>query len=466
MTFGGSIAILVVLLARLLLRRAPKVFSYALWSLALLRLLCPISFESAASPLPVAAAPIPLDIGYMQTPEIHTGLASFNAVINDSLPAATPWASMNPMQVWIAIGEAVWLVGMAVMAICALISLLRLRRRLVGAVQIEDGIYLADHIPTPFVFGVFRPRIYLPSGLSEAERAHVIAHERAHIRRLDHVTRLLGYIALLLHWFNPLVWLAFRLSQRDMELSCDELVVRRAAREAQGTERSDPRAAYAASLLHLSCPGYHLPGAPLAFGESDTSVRVKNILRYKQPALWLSALALLLCLAAAGCALMSRKPASDTPTPSAQAPGGEYGVSAILYDAPIYSFTYVSPEHAPQYRIDEDLTLHEGNGISGEGWTTLGTLEETTPDAAAFEALFLRYPTYDPNFSAAAIAAETAHTYQLKQGEGLPVALYLLVMVQKDGEQLLLYGYSGEDGSAPHARWLFALESQTTTRPG
>lgn len=454
MSFGGSIAILLVLLCRALLARAPKHFSYALWALPLFRLLCPFSFESAKSPLPVTAEPIPMDIGMATTPQIHTGLPMLNAAVNESLPAATPQYSANPLQIWIAVGTLVWLAGVLVMAVYALVSFLRLRRRLTGAVLLEGNVYVADHIPSPFVLGLFRPRIYLPSSLAEEERAHVIAHERAHLRRFDHVTRLLGFAALCLHWFNPLVYLAVRLSARDMELSCDERVLRGAA--------GDIRTAYAGALLRLSAAGQRLPGAPLAFGESDAKVRIKNVLRYQKPTFWISVAAVALCLAAAVCALVSRTPeAAGAMQPAA----GIYRVSDILYDAPMYSFSYGSPENAPMYRIGEDRSLYETNGLSsGDGWTRLGLLEETALGADALEALFV--PGWPEGFSAKAIAEGVLRAWQLApaaKGE-----TFVLVLQEQSGDLLLLYGHSLQDGGADaaHARWLFRLAPQPAVDTG
>ena len=298
MSVGGGIVILLVLACRALLVRAPRRYCYALWALPLLRLLVPFTLEIPTSPLPLTADPIPLDIGLMETPQVHTGISSFNSAVNGLLPAGTPQASANPLQIFIAVATALYLIGLLAMLLHGLVALIRLRRRLAGAVCLENGVYEAAGIPTPFVLGLLRPRIYLPVGLNGAEQAHVLAHERAHIRRLDHVTRLLAYLALCLHWWNPLVWLAFRLSARDMELSCDERVL--------ATSGADIRAGYANTLLHLSATRARLPGTPLAFGESDAKTRITNVLRYRRPALWLSAVASLVCLLAAACALTSR----------------------------------------------------------------------------------------------------------------------------------------------------------------
>lgn len=448
MSVGGGIVILLVLACRALLVRAPRRYCYALWALPLLRLLVPFTLESAASPLPLTADPIPLDIGLMETPQVHTGISSFNSAVNGLLPAGTPQASANPLQIFIAVATALYLIGLLAMLLHGLVALVRLRRRLAGAVCLENGVYEAAGIPTPFVLGLLRPRIYLPVGLNGAERAHVLAHERAHIRRLDHVTRLLAHLALCLHWWNPLVWLAFRLSARDMELSCDERVL--------ATSGADIRAGYANTLLHLSATRARLPGTPLAFGESDAKTRITNVLRYRRPALWLSAVASLVCLLAAACALTSR--AQETaPT----VPHGTYGVRDILYAAPVYSFSYASAEDAPQYAVDETGTLLERGGLSSmdgkheaDEWVPLGALRQADFDAAWFSTLFPDR-CYPETFSPDVVAADVAAVWAL--APAAESAQDALLLELQDGEVLLALASGSLKADGAHVRWLFAL---------
>lgn len=179
------------------------------------------------------------------------------------------------------------------MTLYSLLSLIRLRRRLVGSVRFRDNLYLADHIPTPFVLGVIHPRIYLPSSLSEQEQSYIILHEQAHIRRGDHIVKVVGFFALSLHWFNPLVWLAFRLAVNDMELSCDEAVL----------QQMDPslRADYSASLLSLATGRRIFPNTPLAFGEGNIKERIRNVMHYKKPTVAVLSVALVLCITATVC---------------------------------------------------------------------------------------------------------------------------------------------------------------------
>jgi len=306
MSATGSLVILAVLLARLALRKAPKAFSYALWAVALFRLLCPFTLDSAFSLLPSVRM---VDAagrggGTDQVIQIQTGIPALNSQVNGFL-ADHPYQEGQPTETggepgeelvpvinqpgpvpdWRTVPAAIWLAGTAALLGYGALSLLGLRRRLAGSVPLEGekNVRLAGHIPSPFVLGLVRPVIYLPSDLNEGERDYILLHERTHIRRFDHVTRGLAWLAAAVHWFNPLVWLAFYLAGRDMEMSCDEAVLRKMGREI--------RADYSASLLRLS-QGGKLPAGPLAFGGSGFQSRIKNILNYKKPAFWVAALAL------------------------------------------------------------------------------------------------------------------------------------------------------------------------------
>lgn len=306
MSLTAGYVILFLLAARIFLKKAPKVFSYALWSVALFRLVCPVSFTGAFSLLFMHEAPIPNGIGLAAVPRVETGIAPVDRVVNPILAAQASdvAASVNPMQIWIFLGQCLWLLGIAVLLVCSVVSLLRLRRRLVGAARLEANLYLADGIPSPFVLGVLRPKIYLPSTLPVREREHIIAHERTHIRRQDHIIKLVAFLTLCVHWFNPLVWLAFHLCVQDMEQSCDEAVLRGMP--------SDLRADYSASLLSLATGRRFVSGTPLAFGEGDTKGRIKHVMRYQNPAFWVSAAALIAVVALCF-SLAANRPAAWTP---------------------------------------------------------------------------------------------------------------------------------------------------------
>ncbi|MBU5626318.1 M56 family metallopeptidase [Oscillibacter sp. MSJ-2] len=261
MSLAASPVILAVALSRLLLKRAPKLFSHLLWAVVLFRLLCPVSFSSPISLFNAVDMPVAVHELYPEPP------------VTEQEPQSSPAAETEP-----SFFSLIWALGVSALLICSALSLWRLRRTLTGSVHVRDNLYSADHIHSAFVVGLFRPVIYLPSALSEQERSYIILHEQTHIRRHDHIVKLLAFLALTLHWFNPLVWLAFTLSERDMEMSCDEAVLQRAG--------VDIRADYSASLLKLAA-GSSFAAVPLAFGEGDVKGRIKHVMRYRTPSFWI-----------------------------------------------------------------------------------------------------------------------------------------------------------------------------------
>jgi len=303
MSITAGYVILAVLLMRLALRRAPRRYAYLLWLAPAFRLVCPISFESVLSlfSLPgfdmrraqagttARLTYVPADIGMMSQPEITVGIPAANAALSQSLPAATPMYSANPMQIILAAASIIWAAGVILLLVWALISTMLLYRRMSRAVRMEGNVYACENVRSPFILGIFRPRIYVPYGLSGDALRYVLAHERCHLRRFDHIIRPLSFLIVTLHWFNPLVWAAYILMGRDMEMSCDESVL--AAGE------PGIRADYSETLLRLAASRRFAALHPLAFGESGVKRRIKNILRWKKPALWLTLCAVVLCIA-------------------------------------------------------------------------------------------------------------------------------------------------------------------------
>lgn len=288
MSFVGSFVILAVLLARVLLQKAPKIFSYALWAVVLLRLIFPFSFESALSMVKVNPKPIAENIGYMTEPKIDTGIKIVNESVNPILPKAVETNSINPMQVWIFIRSIVWIIGLLVLLILNTSSILKLKRKLKTADVLKDNIFISNEINTAFVMGFIKPKIFLPVGLSESEKEYVILHEETHIKRFDHIVRLISFFALSIHWFNPLVWLAYYKSGEDMEMSCDESVIKKLGK--------DYKKDYSSSLLNLSTGRRYSFGTSLPFGVGNIKGRVKNVLNYKEPKFWLVLIVLALIL--------------------------------------------------------------------------------------------------------------------------------------------------------------------------
>lgn len=319
MGIAASWLILAVVVLRFVLKKAPKRFRLMLWAIVGLRLVLPWSFKSALSLIP-SAETLPQGIMLERTPELNTGITALNNAINPGFTQAfmpETASSANPLQVLLPLASALWLAVSVLMLLWALLSYMRLRHSVAEAVRVEGNVYECEKVASPFVLGLFRPRIYLPLGLSDGARVQVLAHEQAHIARGDHVIKPLGWLILSAHWYNPLVWLAYALFCRDIELACDERVIR--SMPASG------RADYSQALLDLSRPRHSVGACPLAFGEASVKGRVKSVLSYKKPAFWLVVLAIVVCIGAAVCFLTDPKAKedagdADTVTIAAQLP--------------------------------------------------------------------------------------------------------------------------------------------------
>lgn len=306
MSLTASYIIIFVILIRLSLKKAPKVISYALWGVVAFRLIIPFSFESIFSLLPrdINTVAIPQDIVYQQNPQINSGIESANAFINGMLPAPTIGASVNSLQIYIQIGTYIWVLGMMALLVYSLVSILLLRRQLKNAQLAEQNIYEAENLKTPFVLGFIRPKIYLPVGLDVEEKRYILLHEQTHIHRYDHIIKPFAFLILSIHWFNPLVWIAFMLMSMDMELSCDERVLKEMD--------DDIKKPYATSLLSLATGKHILNGSPLAFGEGNVKGRIKNVLNYKKPTFWVATV-VVIAVTAVGIGLISN-PRSNMPS--------------------------------------------------------------------------------------------------------------------------------------------------------
>ncbi len=297
MSISASYIVLAVLLLRLLLKKAPKWITVVLWGIVAIRLICPFSIESALSLIPSTEI-VSVDIMTDQTPTIHTGVPIINATLNPVISqsfAPNPGDSANPLQIWIPILAAVWIAGIIALLIYTIISYWRVRRKIGTAVHYKDNIYQSENVASPFVLGIIKPKIYLPFNMNEKDMAHVVAHETTHIRRKDHLWKPLGFLLLTLHWFNPLMWLGYILLCRDIELACDEKVIKALDRDA--------RANYSEALLACSVNRRMIAACPLAFGEVGVKDRIKSVLSYKKPAFWVIIAAVVACVAVAVCFL-------------------------------------------------------------------------------------------------------------------------------------------------------------------
>lgn len=306
MSISASWLVLVVVLLRLFLKKTPKWLNVTLWGLVGIRLAVSFSVKSIFSLIPSSETLSP-DIMLDPIPMVNTGIPvlnrAINPVISDSL-SADPGASVNPLQVWVFAFAIIWIVGMVLMLAYTAISYCRLRRRIALAVPMEKNIYQCEALVSPFVLGLICPRVYLPFNLKEQYIASIVAHEKAHIERRDHWWKPLGFLLLTIYWFNPLMWLAYVLLCRDIELACDEKVIRKLDNE--------QRADYSEALLACSVNRRMIAACPLVFGEVGVKERVKSVLNYKKPAFWVIVVAVIAYIIVAVCFLTDPAKQHDT----------------------------------------------------------------------------------------------------------------------------------------------------------
>ena len=301
MSISASWLVLAVLLLRFVLKKAPKWVNVLLWGIVAVRLAFQFSIESALSLIP-SAETIPPNIGMNTTPTINSGINAINNAVNPIISQSnTPMAgaSVNPLQITIGIFEYIWIFGMIALALYTAISYWRLHRKVDTAVRYKDNIFQSENVKSPFVLGIIKPRIYLPFNMNGQDLEHVVAHEQAHIHRKDHWWKPLGFLLLTIHWFNPLMWLAYVLLCRDIELACDEKVIKELGNE--------QRADYMQALVACSVNRRMIAACPLAFGEVGVKERVKSVMNYKKPAFWVIIIAVIICVGVAACFLTNPK---------------------------------------------------------------------------------------------------------------------------------------------------------------
>lgn len=449
--------VLAVLALRLLLRRAPKSILCAMWGLVGLRLLCPVSIESPLSLVP-SAQPLPREILTAAQPEIYSGVAVIDRVVNPVLTntlAAAPGESVNPAQVLAGVLPWIWLLGMVGMLGYALFTTLRLRRRVSTAVRLEQGVKQSEYVKTPFVLGLIHPTIYLPFHMESADAVHVLAHERAHIRRGDPWWKVLGFVLLAIYWFHPLMWVAYFFLCRDIEAACDEAVIRDLSQE--------ERQGYAEALLRLSAavPGLH--ACPLAFGEVDVKTRIKGVMHYKKPGFWIVTLAVLAAMVVAVCFLTS--PAAEK-TPEITLPPAENAET-------------VQPQ--PQEQPEAPVVAEENEAAQAEEDPLEAAItaaifqrnepifENTTVRTAAFQCFDQEELAFDsdpplPNqltlYGNALYLGFSVEDGILHQTEGSNIPVAITFSCEEEGYELVEYWQPG-DGTdyAPDIRAKFPAEA-------
>ena len=297
-------AILAVCLLRLPLRRVPRWIPVLLWGIVAVRLVCPLTPESVLSLIPSAETVSP-GILTGAVPPLQSGFPLLDTAAAYAVSGTlSPGPASAPLQTGMAAAAAIWLIGAAALLLYAAVSTLRLKQKVRTAVRLRDNLFQSEQVTSPFVLGLFRPRIYVPFGMEEATLRHVTVHEQAHIRRRDPLWKFLGFLLLAAYWFQPLLWLAYALFGRDLELACDE----RAVRGMTAAQRAE----YSEALLSCSIRRHRIAACPLAFGESGVKRRVQSVLRYKKPALWVLLAALAVSAAAAVCLLTDPIRKADT----------------------------------------------------------------------------------------------------------------------------------------------------------
>ncbi len=301
MSISASWIVIAVLLLRMLLIKAPRWMNVLLWGIVAVRLICPFSVESILSLIP-SSETVSTEIMMSKDPCIDSGVELINNVLNPVISNSftpMPEESANPLQIWIPVAAAVWLFAVAVFLLYMAISCICIKKKVSTAFLYGENIYQSEYVSSPFVLGIIKPRIYLPFHIKEQDIEYVISHEQAHIARFDHIWKPIGFLLLSIHWFNPLMWLGYILFCRDIELACDERVIK----ELNNVGRVD----YSQALLNCSAGRRTVSACPLAFGEVGVRSRVKKVLNYKKPALGFVIIAVIALVAASVCLLTDPK---------------------------------------------------------------------------------------------------------------------------------------------------------------
>lgn len=468
MSITAGWIVLAVMLLRLLLRRMPKQFTCMLWGLVGLRLILPFSPESIFSLIPSAeTVPQPLQPG--EFPEIHSGVTAIDRVVN---PTAKYTFSRLPMEASGAdamkfimrCAVLVWFAGMFLMLFYLIFSYLKLQRNMHTAVLLQDNIWQSDCVRSPFILGLIRPRIYIPFRLKEDVLVHVLAHERAHLARKDHLIKAFAFLLLSVYWFHPLIWAAYLLLCRDIELACDERVIRNLGEEETknyllsliGYDREENRK----KIPALACP--------LAFGEVDLKERIIRAKTWKKPASILILLTAAVCVIAALCLLTDPKEQLlAAPEPF----GHPYLVESIVYAAPQYDFSF-TPETAPLYILAGDYQLMESADTSLERgntegqWISCGTAQKLRLTRKNFaNDIDIDTENSQNGFFLPDLLKENKEAWIAIRPQREEQILYY-ILLQKNGDVYLCYGYPVDEVSPDAAkeaksavRWIFRLST-------
>lgn len=453
---AGWIALAVIII-RFHLKKAPRVVSLFLWGLVAIRLVCPFSVESFLSLIPNDET-VPYDIMYAEHPNMQTGIPRLGAGLNSCMYyelAPNIGDSANPMQIIVFIASIVWIVGMGIMMLYALISYIRICQKVGGAVCLKENIYYCDTIDTPFILGIFKPRIYLPSGISKEDTNYVISHEFAHINRLDHVWKPFGFLLLSVYWYNLILWVAYILFCKDIEFACDERVIRKI-----GVECKKP---YSLALINCSTAHKRVSAYPLAFGETGVKSRVKSVLNYKKPAFWVVVVCVVLCVALSVCFLTDPKQSLRAKNETESYPlyvAESFIADKIIYEAGHFSSVFYKEDYLmPSFHVwwgDKILyTSPHPEDLLNSDWYEIGVLSEFELTKNNFDNL-LTNEMWADGYSAENLRITCEQAYTATDGGG---RIYY-VMKQKNGEIFVAQGYTYPDRN--EIRWIFKLKAQTS----
>lgn len=456
MSISAGWMILAVMLIRAVFRKAPKWLFPVLWGFVGIRLVCPLSFESIFSLIP-SANTVTSDIMYQAVPAVTTGVPAINMVVNPVIAesfAPNPLASANPLQILIPVFSLIWLSGIVIMFLYMLISLFILKRKVSGAVLINDNVYTLSSNGSPFVTGFFRPRIYLPQNTEESGKDYVLMHEKAHIKRFDHITKPIGFVILAFHWFNPLVWLSYFLMCRDIEFACDEYVVSKLSNE--------QKADYSEALLYCGA-GRRLLTAPVAFCETGVKKRVKNILSYKKHGKAIIAVTFAIALVFA-VMFLTNPPKDILPINGEEISGVVFKVDEYLYDSTIYSFSYQPYDLPVRYVLMPGKSLYIRDDmlvVRGEHeWTELDGLSEIRLTEENFDAYFRREKDSVAGWHDGAGSAAEYRKNNRKAWRVISDRVMYYLLLQNDGYVYLACGYYDENNvpGRSEMRWMFSLK--------
>ena len=426
MSISASWLVLAVLILRFVLKKGPKWVNDLLWGIVAVRLICPFSFESALSLIP-SAETFPYQVISGPSFDVQTGIAPVDNRINDYLGdryfegVTVPTNNGNNVMTILTI---VWIIGILLLVTYTIISYQRLNRKIDTAIRYKDNIFQSENVSSPFVLGIIKPRIYFPFNMNSQDLEHVVAHEQAHIRRKDHLWKPLGFLLLTIHWFNPLMWLAYVLLCRDIELACDEKVIKELGNE--------QRADYTQALVACSVNRRMIAACPLAFGEVGVKERVKSVMNYKKPAFWIVILASISCAALAVCFL------TNPVTKNTIVLGANYDIEEVLYAVTIGD--EISTEPPLQYCVTADYHLYYQQ-TEGEDWNYIGAL---APYKLTNDELNNYMPVDDMRKDAKVRQITDAYILKVENDN------FYLVFQTKDGKTYLAYGWEdvGERGQA------------------